>query len=171
MKINSHREQSQPISKETTPSKEGDFKGPGAWERPSQDKERNKWFLDGVAWATMPISVPDSTVAMAMMIRNNAELNKADSCFSLLPKSFPLSDSMLLFPEDEISHSQDQSLFVGKVKCLRPTSVIPLPLPLVSPAQSAKHTQASQPLGSHGGKKHFPLLFQESMLTNWTVVI
>lgn len=65
---------SQPISKETTPSKEGDFKGPGAWERPSQDKERNKWFLDGVAWATMPISVPDSTAAMAMMIRNNAEL-------------------------------------------------------------------------------------------------
>lgn len=73
-------------------------------------------------------------------------------------QSFPLSALMLLFPEDKCSCSQDQSLFVGKVKCLRSTSVIPLPLPLVSPAQSAKHTQASQPLGSHGKKeKHIPL--------------
>lgn len=97
--------------------------------------------------------------------------HKADFCFSLLPKSFPLSASMLLFPEDERSCSQDRSLFVGKVKCLRPTSVIPLPLPLVSPAQSAKHTQASQPLGSHGEKKNiFRFCFKKecSLIELWS---
>lgn len=102
--------------------------------------------------------------------QNQCRITRQTSVFSLLPKSFPLSASMLLFREDKSSCSQDQSLFVGKVKCLRLTSVTPLPLPLVSPAQSAKHTQASQPLGSHGKKNHSRFCFKKacSLIELWS---
>lgn len=86
-------------------------------------RQGKKSTLDGVVWATMPISVPPSTTACSSLfiIKDKAELQGRLLFFSpffLLPKSFPLSAFMLLLPEDKCSCSQDQRLLVAKTECL-----------------------------------------------------
>lgn len=89
--------------------------------------------------------------------------------FFFFPKSFPLSASLRWCCSLRTNvHVLRTRVLVAKTECLGPASVIPIPSPSGEP--SAKHIQASQPLGSHR-KEHFPLLFQARVVINWTAVI